>query len=426
MSATERLYYHDSRLLEFDATVISVSERDDGQIAVTLDRTAFYPTGGGQPTDTGTLGDARVVDCIDAESEGLLHVIQGSVPEIGDRVHGKIDWLRRLDHLQQHTGQHILSASFIKLFDAPTHSFRVLEHECEIDVALDDPTEERIERAVDLANQIIWEDRPMTIRQVTSEEAATLPLRKEPSREGELRVIEIDDFDLTPCGGTHAKSTGEVGVIAVRSWERAKGLARIQFMAGIRVLADYRKANRTARDVAALFSAGREDSPALVARLVEESKKLRRRVSTLEEVACRVEAEELLKHASDSDRGSSPGYRTGSDSDRINSSTVEEPGNGPTIIAKIFSDRDADSLKHLALALIAHPNTIALLGSRDGETARLVFARSSDAPGDMSELMSRVCPIVGGRGGGRPDMAQGGGKNIEKLAEAIARASSSF
>jgi alanyl-tRNA synthetase len=266
----------------------------------------------------------------------------------------------------------------------------------------------------------------MTIRQVTSEEAATLPLRKEPSREGELRVIEIDDFDLTPCGGTHAKSTGEVGVIAVRSWERAKGLARIQFMAGIRVLADYRKGNRTARDVAALFSAGREDSPALVARLVEESKKLRHRVSELEEVACRVEAEELLKHASDSDRGSSPGYRTGSGSDRINSSTVEEPGNGPTIIAKIFSDRDADSLKHLALALIAHPNTIALLGSRDGETARLVFARSSDAAGDMKLLMRDACKMIDGRGGGRPDMAQGGGKNVEKLAEAIQHATSSL
>ncbi len=112
MSATERLYYHDSRLLEFDAVVISVSARDDGQIAVILDRTAFYPTGGGQPTDTGTLGDARVVDCIDAESDGVLHLIAGSVPEIGDRVHGKVDWLRRLDHLQQHTGQHILSAAF--------------------------------------------------------------------------------------------------------------------------------------------------------------------------------------------------------------------------------------------------------------------------------------------------------------------------
>ena len=164
MPATERLYYQDSRLLEFDARVVSLSELDDGQIAVTLDRTAFYPTGGGQPTDTGTLGDARVVDCIDAEDEGVLHVIQGPAPEVGDSVHGKIDWLRRLDHLQQHTGQHILSAAFVQLFDAPTVSFRVLEHDCEIDVALGNPTDERIEQAVDLANQIIWESRSISTR----------------------------------------------------------------------------------------------------------------------------------------------------------------------------------------------------------------------------------------------------------------------
>jgi alanyl-tRNA synthetase len=400
MNATERLYYHDSRLLEFDATVVGLSERDDGQIAVELDRTAFYPTGGGQPNDTGTLGDARVVDCIDAEADGVLHVVQGSVPQIGDLVRGKVDWLRRLDHLQQHTGQHILSAAFVKLFDAPTHSFRVLEHECEIDVALDDPTNERIEQAVDLANKIIWENRPMTIRQVRSEEAANLPLRKEPSREGELRVVEIDDFDLTPCGGTHAKSTGEVGVIAVRSWERAKGLTRIQFMAGTRVLTDYRKANRTACDVAELFSAGREDSPTLVSKLVEESKKLRHRVSELEEVACRVEAEELLQ-------GISPTVREGS------SRTAAR------IITKVFDDRDAGSLKNLALALIAHPNTVALLGSRDGDTARLVFARSSDAHRDMNLLMRTACEIIDGRGGGKPDMAQGGGRNVAKLADAI-------
>src|SRR6266446_4824624 len=398
MPATERLYYQDSRLLEFDARVVNLSELDDGQIAITLDRTAFYPTGGGQPTDTGTLGGARVVDCIDAENEGVLHVIQGPVPEVGDTIHGKIDWLRRLDHLQQHTGQHILSAAFVRLFDAPTHSFRVLEHECEIDVALDDPTDERIEQAVDLANQIIWENRPMTIRHVTSVEAANLPLRKEPSREGELRVIEIQDFDLTPCGGTHAKSTGEVGVIAARSWERAKGLARIQFMAGFRVLSDYRKANRTALTVAELFSAGREDSPALLKKLIEENQKLSRRVRKLDEVACRVEAEQILKES-----GLEAGYLSPH----------------PTIIAKVFDDRDADSLKHLALALMAHPNVVALLGSRDGETARLLFARSPDGPGDMNALMKEACVMLDGRGGGKIDLAQGGGHGIEKLKEAI-------
>jgi alanyl-tRNA synthetase len=416
MPATERLYYQDSRLLEFDARVSSLSELDDGQIAVTLDRTAFYPTGGGQPTDTGTLGDARVVDCIDAEDQGVLHVIQGPAPEVGDSVHGKIDWLRRLDHLQQHTGQHILSAAFVQLFDAPTLSFRVLDHECEIDVALVDPTGERVEQAVDLANRIIWECRPISIRQVTSAEAVAMPLRKEPAREGELRIIEIHDFDLTPCGGTHARSTGEVGVISVRSWERAKGLTRVHFMAGVRAVADYRKANHSAREVAALFSAGREDSPALVARLVEENKRLRRRNGELEQLACRVEAEELL-------RGSRSGLvRSVTLNDPGSISTVSEGGidrRGTRVIAEVFEDRDADSLKHLALALIAHPHTVALLGSRDGDLARLVFARSADASGDMNTLMRAACLLIDGRGGGKPDMAQGGGKNMAAVDQAI-------
>jgi len=404
MSATERLYYHDSRLLEFDARVIDLSERDDGAIAVMLDRTAFYPTGGGQPNDTGMLGEARVVDCIDMEDAGVLHVIQGPTPEVGEMVHGRIDSLRRLDHMQQHTGQHILSAAFVKLFEAPTRSFRMLEHECEIDVALNDPTDEKIEQAVDLANQTIWQDRSITIRSVTAEQAVALPLRKEPAREGELRVIEIDDFDLTPCGGTHAQSTGEVGIIAVRNWERAKGLTRIQFMAGVRVLNDYRKANRTAAEMAASFSAGRDDSPALVTRLIEENKKLARRVRELDEIACRAEAEKILK------------------------STGLEAGNRPPplVVARVFDDRDADSLKRLALALIAYPKIIALLASRDGDTARLVFARSSDAPGDMNALMRKACEMIEGRGGGKADMAQGGGKNVSAIDDALQVATKSL
>ncbi|HEX3142954.1 MAG TPA: DHHA1 domain-containing protein [Pyrinomonadaceae bacterium] len=403
MSATERLYYRDSHLLEFDARVIDVSERDDGAIALTLDRTAFYPTGGGQPNDTGTLGEARVIDCIDAEEEGVLHLVQGPVPQIGDTVHGKIDSLRRLDHLQQHTGQHILSAAFVKLFDAATHSFRVMEHECEIDVALQDPTDEKIQRAVDLANQTIWQNLPIAIHEVTAAEAARLPLRKDAAREGELRVIEITGVDLTPCGGTHAQATGEVGVIAVRGWERAKGLTRIQFMAGGRVVDDYRKANRIVTETAALFSCARDDTPSLITKLIDENKKLVRRVRELDQIACQVEAEDMLR------------------GETVEGSTEASP----RIISKIFNDRDADSLKHLALALVAHARVIALLASRDNDTARLVFARSADASGDMNALMRRACEMIDGRGGGKPDLAQGGGKNVEAIQETLAAAETS-
>jgi len=396
MPLTERLYYDDSHLIEFEARVIDKSDRVSDWTAITLDRTAFYPTGGGQPSDTGTLNGARVVECV--EDEGLvLHVVQGRAPEIGAIIRGRIDWARRLDHIQQHTGQHLLSQAFIKLFNAPTHSFRVLEHSSEIDVDLANPSDETIERAIRLANNVIWEDRSINIRQVSPEEAAELPLRKDSAREGELRVIEIEDFDLTPCGGTHAYRTGEVGIIAVRSWQRGKGLTRIEFVAGGRALTDYNRANHTARSVAALFSAGRDDAPELTARLLKENKELHHRVRALEEIAARVEADELLANA-----------RPGPDNNRIVTAT--------------FADRDAESLKRLAHALMSQPKTIALLGSQDKETARLVFARSKDAPGDMNQLMRTACELLGGRGGGKPDLAQGGGKNSEKIKEVLARA----
>ena len=400
MPPTESLYYQDSHLIEFDARVIDRSERVSGWTAVTLDRTAFYPTGGGQPSDTGTLNGLRVVECIDDEEDGVLHVIQGRAPDVGTLVKGRVDWLRRLDHMQQHTGQHILSQSFVKLFKAPTRSFRVLDESCEIDVDLDTPTEEVIERAAELANNVIWENRMITISRATPEEASELPLRKASAREGDLRLIEIEGFDLTPCGGTHAYQTGEVGMIAVRSWERAKGLTRIEFVAGMRALADYRRANKSARAIAGLFSAGRDDIPELAARAIEENKHLHRRVRTLEEIAARVEAEELLAAATMT--------------------------NGrERIVTKVFDNRDADSLKQLALSLISHPSIIALLGSRDSAAARLVFARSPDASGDMSVLMREACAKLDGRGGGRPDLAQGGGKNLERLHEAIAQAEQS-
>ncbi|HEX8634791.1 MAG TPA: DHHA1 domain-containing protein [Pyrinomonadaceae bacterium] len=396
---TERLYYHDSHLIEFDARVLDVTtDAGTGRVAVTLDRTAFYPTGGGQPSDTGTLGGARVVECLEREAAGVLHFIEGASPGVAARIAGRIDWPRRLDHLQQHTGQHILSQAFVRLFDAPTRAFRMLERACEIDVDLAAPSDERIEQAVALANEIIWEDRPVRVRQVSPREAAALPLRKESAREGDLRVVEIEDFDLSPCGGTHAARTGEIGILAVRSWERAKNLTRVEFLAGGRVHADYRRANHTARSVAALFSAGRDDAFELAARVVEENKSLLRRLRALEEIAARVEAEELIRAAT-------------------NDAAVAE--GGARIVTHVFAERDAESLKRLALSIIARPGHIALLGSRDGDNARLVFARAADAGGDMNALMREACATLDGRGGGRPDLAQGGGRNLSQLEAAL-------
>src|SRR5215207_1336124 len=297
MGNTERLYYDDPHLTEFDARVLAVESASGGRLAVRLDRTAFYPTGGGQPTDTGTLGDARVVECLDGEDGGVLHVCEGEPPAEGALVLGRVDWPRRLDHIQQHTGQHILSQSFVELYGAQTRSFRMTEEMCEIDVDLEDPSDECVERAVRRANEIIWHDRAVRVHLVTPEEAARMPLRKDSAREGELRVVEIEGFDFSPCGGTHAASTGEVGCVVARQWERAKGLVRVTFAAGVRALEDYARANRTARATAALFSVGRDETAEAAARLQEENKQLQRRLRAAEELAARAEARELYEEA---------------------------------------------------------------------------------------------------------------------------------
>ena len=338
-----------------------------------------------------------MVECID-EGDTILHIVQGAAPVIGEQLRGRVDWPRRLDHLQQHTGQHILSQAFITLFNDPTHSFRMMDQLCEIDLELTEPSSERIERAVELAHNVIWEDRAIAVRQVTAEEAAKLPLRKESGRDGELRLIEIEGFDL--MRGTML-TTQVRGILAVRSWERAKGLTRIVFVAGHRALEDYRRANKSALEVAALFSAGRDDTPPLVRRLIDDNKELHRHVRALEEIAARVEAEELLATA--------PSLET-----------------GLRLIAKTFTGRDVESLKQLAHALISNAHVVALLGSQDKEIARLVFARAGDETADMNALMKDACLLLEGRGGGRPDLAQGGGHKIEKLEEAISAAAASI
>src|SRR2546421_423929 len=392
MNTTERLYYNDSHLVEFDARVVAVTADAEGRAAVVLDRTAFYPTGGGQPADTGLLGGARVVDCVEAEGGEVLHVVEGSAPQAGACVRGVVDWPRRLDHVQQHTGQHILSQAFVELYGAQTRSFRMMADACEIDVDLRDPSDEKIERAVDRANEVVWDDRRVSIHNVTPEEAARMPLRKDSAREGELRIIEIEGFDFSPCGGTHARRTGEVGLIGAREWERAKGLVRVTFVAGARALADYRRANRTARAAASLFSVARDEAADAAARLQDENKQLQRRLRASEELAARAEARELVEEVDEGAGGASA-----------------VAGGVTRVVARVFEGRDAESLRRLASAIAAHSNTVALLGSREEGGARLVFARSVEAVADMNALMREACQAVGGRGGGRRRIGEGGG-----------------
>jgi alanyl-tRNA synthetase len=231
---TDRLYYTDPSLRAFDATIARVDRRGD-RLSVTLDRTAFYPTSGGQPIDTGQLGSLRVIDVVDEDDGSIAHVVELEPrtpnpeprtnpepgtrnPEPGQSIHGAIDWVRRFDHMQQHSGQHVLSAAFDRLFGVRTVSFHLGGVVSTIDLAREmSPAE--IAAAETEANRIVWEDRPVTIRFADADEAARLPLRKEPARGGNLRLIDVEGFDLSACGGTHVARTGAIGVVAVASWE---------------------------------------------------------------------------------------------------------------------------------------------------------------------------------------------------------------
>ena len=233
---THRLYYHDPYLQAFDATISRVEPRGD-RLGVWLDQTAFYPTSGGQPFDTGTLGPSgtsaslRVVDVVDEDDGTIVQIVEpGTLTlESGQAVHGVIDWPRRFDHMQQHTGQHVLSAAIARLFGVATVSFHLGAAVSTIDVARELSLAE-VTAAENEANRVVWEDRPVAIRFASAEEAAAMPLRKEPARGGTLRLVDVDKFDLSACGGTHVARTGGIGVVAVASWERFKGGQRISFL----------------------------------------------------------------------------------------------------------------------------------------------------------------------------------------------------
>jgi len=400
---TTKLYWHDSHLTRFSAQVIECFVQD-GHRVVVLDQSAFYPGGGGQPYDTGAINAVRVMAVSTAEDGRMLHHLEGDVPfKIGEAVTGAVDWPRRLEMLQQHTGQHILSQAFFQLFGAETRGFRIFEQVSEIDLTLDGSPDEltaAMRQAEELANAVVFEDRTVRLHTVTPAEAAQLPLRKENFNTDCVRVIEIADFDWSPCGGTHARRTGEVGLIVVRGWERAKRMTRVQVVCGGRALRDYRAANQTATSVARRLSVGRDEALEAVARLLDEHKKLERRARALVELATQAEAQELL------------------------AATPVTPT--PRIILRVFDDRDFEDVKLLAHRLVADHGVVALLATRTRDMVHLVCARSADLPVEAKTLLQPVCEQLGGRSGGNLEFAQGSGTHVAELEHAIAKAVASL
>jgi alanyl-tRNA synthetase len=371
---TERLYYHDPYLVEFSASVESV-DVVDGRRVVRLDRTAFYPSSGGQPYDVGVLAGAQVIDVIDAEDGGVLHVVQGDVTP-GSAVTARIDWTRRFDHMQQHTGQHVLSAALDRLVNARTESFHLGADSATIDLNRDLAPAE-IARAEDDANRVVWEDRPVKISFVDAAEAAKLPLRKEPAREGKLRLIEVDDYDLSACGGTHVARTGAIGIIAITGWERFKGGTRVGFVCGGRALRAHRKLRDVSAAAGRLLSILPDELPASIERLQAEAKDVRRANKDLHARLARYEAQSLVASATD----------------------------GRVIAA--LEGWDQNGLKTIASAIAETPGYRAALVS--SPAGAIVVARHPSTTTDSAAVLKQVIQKFGGKGGGRAELAQGGG-----------------
>jgi alanyl-tRNA synthetase len=412
---TVRLYYTDPALREFDAVVTELT-RHEGRPAVRLDRTAFYPTSGGQPFDTGRLGSVRVDDVVDLDGD-VLHIVDAPLSP-GVEVHGKIDWPRRFDHMQQHTGQHVLSAAFDLLFENRTVSFHMGTELSTIDVAREQPLAE-VERAVDQANRIVWEDRAVSIRFVSEEEARALPLRKESLRQGELRLIDVDQFDLSACGGTHVARTGSIGTIAALHAERFKGGMRVTFVCGarlVRVLRDQRDV--VARSIRAL-SVLPSELPAAIEKLQADAKTVRKQMGVLQLSLAHSEAERLFAALPNRAAPSGPAGVAGSP---IGTSDVR--GAGVHVVVEVYADEwDANGLKAVASALAGKGHVaVALISS--ARPALVVVARSADVGVDASLVVRALTAQFGGRGGGKPELAQAGGLDApaERIAEAAREA----
>jgi alanyl-tRNA synthetase len=399
---TDRLYYHDSFLYDFDAEVRDVIETP--RPAVILDRTAFYPTSGGQIHDTGAISSGneqlKVTEVADTEDGKVVHYLE-AVKDLkpGTRVRGQIDPTRRRDHMQQHSGQHVLSAAFIRLFDMPTVSFHMADDYCSIDLDTATLNKDQVESAEGLANEIVLENRPVDIRFVTRDEAVTLGLRKLPPAErDELRLIDIRDFDLTACGGTHVNQTGQIGCILLRKFERVRQGWRVEFIAGQRAVRTARRDFTTLTETAALFSSHIYDVAQQARKSLDEIKSLRKQHEQSQEELAAAQAAVLL---------------------------AETPeANGRKLIIRTFADRDIHSLKLLAQKLTRlSPMAVALLATTSPQPS-LVFAQSSSfapsgQPFDLGALMKETLSQFNGRGGGSKDMAQGGVPTADALAAAL-------
>jgi alanyl-tRNA synthetase len=386
---TDRLYYTDAYLRIFTARVTAAEPR-----RVILDRTAFYPTSGGQPNDIGTLAGAPVTDVID-DGQDIIHVLAErdalETPAPGSEVQGALDWGRRFDHMQQHTAQHVLSAVFARVLGAETVSVH-LGGSSTIDLAVPALSAEDARRVEDEASQIVFDNRPVTVRFVDEDQVVALGLRRPPKRTGMIRVVEVADCDRSACGGTHVRATGEIGPVLLRRWERSRGHLRVEFLSGWRALADYRSKHALVSEWSARLTVSERDLGGALDRLAASARDQERALSEARERLIIHEAVERLAAA------------------------VSKGGR--KILRLAVSGREAGEIRQLLREMTGREPSVVLAG--DEASGRLYFARSQGEGPGMAALMADACRSEGGRGGGTAEFAQGAVPPGESVTRALA------
>ena len=381
---TERLYYDNAYLTEFDAQVLACRPNGDG-FDVLLDRSAFYPTSGGQPFDTGMMGPARVVDVNVADGE-VWHTVSQALL-VGETVHCTIEWDRRFDHMQQHAGDHMIAGALHRLMGGVTIGLHISEQVSTIDVAMPEGvtriSDEDIRRIEQDVNEHIQRDVPIRCWFPEADELAALPLRKAPTVTEHVRIVAIGDDEMVACGGTHPATAGQLGLVKILSVAPARGKMRVTFVAGQRALHDYFRCSEATRAAAELLSANAETLPGSVAALQEKLRAAELELNRLKREQLLAQAEQFLSEA-------------------------EVLPGGARLIARLI-DADATLLRDVASQLIQQPGVIALLGAPNGDQVSYVFGRSADVEQNMGTLLRESALPLGGKGGGRPDFAQGGG-----------------
>jgi len=388
---SERLYYTNSYLSAFQARVVAV-DMQDARPAVRLTQSCFYPTSGGQPYDTGTLDGVAVVDVVSVE-DGVLHIL-AAAPRfgVGDVVQGVIDWARRYDHMQQHSGQHLLSQHFFRQFGWETVSVHFGAEESTLDLNTPDATPEQLAEIETLANEMAYRALPIRAYVVDQAGLAAVPLRRPPKVTDAIRIVEIETFDYSACGGTHVHTTAEIAPIKLVRQERRRSQTRITFLCGLRACRDYARKHDLLLATAALFSNEPTAVPSLVQRLQEQSRAAERQIGQLGEQLAGYEAADLLA------QGTAVGKAT--------------------LVIWLSAQHSPDALKAMAARLSEHPRTIALLGSTAGDKVTVIFCRSTVGDLHMGNLLRDSLRAFGGSGGGRPEYAQGGGVAPD-LAQAV-------